>query len=234
MDSFIKKIFEKRSDEEVHIQFQKFSRGEFRDRALLNVNKIKDKYNIATTYEYATDMVKIMAEKIPTGQKVKVTGVVVSTRDLKADLKFKSLKQFMGVKQYIIDDLMSRDDLLNLIKKFPNSFVGLSFSVGDSELKVKAKAPKSAKPSTSDKPIVPDFCKLKTSDKSILNSFVFDVQQDFKKIMIKHDFLINDIEIPKNESDPAKMREMAIRKGKIVRKIDVDGKQTIKEIAFEA
>ncbi|MFA6023222.1 MAG: hypothetical protein WC781_03985 [Candidatus Pacearchaeota archaeon] len=233
MDSFIKKIFEGRVDNSVHIQFQKFSRGEFRDRAMINASKSKDKYSIATTYEYAVEFVRSVAEKILAGQKVKVTGVVVSTRDLKGELNFKSIKQFMGIKQYILDDLMSKEDILKLCDKFPNSFLGLSFSVGDTELKIKPKAPKSAKPSTSDKGPSVDFCKLKTNDLNLVKSILFDVE-DFKKVQISHEFLITDIEIPKNESDPAKMREMAIRKGKIVRHLNLDGKLITKDILFQA
>jgi len=35
MDCFIKKILEGKKDEFVHIQFQKFSRGIFNDRAMI-------------------------------------------------------------------------------------------------------------------------------------------------------------------------------------------------------
>jgi len=57
---------------------------------------------------------------------------------------------------------------------------------------------------------------------------------DFKEVKISHDFIINDIDIPKNEKDFVKMRENAIRKGKVVRKMDIDGKKQEKEAEFEA
>ena len=80
-----------------------------------------------------------------------------------------------------------------------------------------------------------DFIKLKTSDKNLVNSLIFDSEaQDFKKIEIKHDIVIEKIILPEGEKDFAKIREMSKRKGKIVRKIDVDGKEAVKEAEFEA
>ena len=38
----------------------------------------------------------------------------------------------------------------------------------------------------------------------------------------------------KYEEDFAKIREMAKRKGKIVRKMDIDGVEKVKEVEFEA
>jgi len=233
MDSFIKKIFEKKVDNLVHIQFQKFSRGEFKGKALINATKSKEKYSISTTYEFAGELVRNVAELIPKGNKVKVSGAIVSTRDLSGELNFINKKQFMGVKQYILDTEMTGDEIINLCNKLPNSFIGLSFSAGDTELKIKPKAPKSAKPSTSKKKSVPDFCKLKTSNEKLVKSLVFDVS-DYKKVEIRHDFIITSLEIPKNEKDPLKMRENTIRKGKIVRHLIVDSKVEDKEISFEA
>ncbi|MBI2628550.1 hypothetical protein HYW74_00510 [Candidatus Pacearchaeota archaeon] len=237
MDSFIKKVFDGKTDNLVHMQFQKFSKGEFRDKALVSVNKIGNRFSIGTTYEYANELVRSAAEKLKNGEKTKVTGVIVSTRDLKGQLEFDNIKQFMGVKQYIINHELSKEEILGICDKFSTSFIGLSFSAGDTELKIKAKAPKSAKPSTSsDKAPSADFCKLKTLDIELVRDLLFDVTnfESIKKIFIRHDFIITDIDIPKNEKDPAKMREMAIRKGKIIRKIDIDGRETLKEIKFEA
>lgn len=233
MANFIKKIFEGKCDQLVHYQFQKFSRGEFKDKALITATKVKERYNIVTTYEFAIDLIRALAEKIPSSEKILVTGVVVSTRDLTGELNFKDKKQFMGVKQYIVEDRFSKEDILNLCDKFPNSFIGLSFSVGDSELKIKAKAPKSAKPSNAgDKKPVPDFCKIKTSDKTIVKDLLFDVGE-FKKVEINHTFLITEIITPKNEKDPLKMRENAIRKGTVIRTINVDGQEKKNRASFQ-
>jgi hypothetical protein len=149
----------------------------------------------------------------------------------------------MGVKQYIIDKEMSGTEILSLCEKLPSSFIGLSFKTSDTELKVKPKAPKSAKPSTKgeEKPKV-DFCKLKTSDKNIVEGLVFDEEaKDFDVVEISHDFIIEQIVMPSEEElgehkgDFAKIREMAKRKGKIVRNLTINEQKEIKkEKDFEA
>jgi len=234
MSCFIKKIFEKKIDELVHIQFQKFSRGEFKDRAIIIAKKTGKGYSISTTAEYANELVRAVAEKIPENGKLNVTGAIISTRDLTGELDFKDKKQFQGVKRYIIDTEMNKNEILNLSDKYPKSFLGLSFKINETELKIKAKAPKSGKPSSkSDETPKADFCKLKTNDEELVKKFIFDVD-NFKKVEIIHDFIINELDIPKQEKDPLKMRENTIRKGKIIRKINVDGDEKIKEIEFEA
>jgi hypothetical protein len=235
MDCFIKKIFEGKVDELVHLQFQKFSKGNFQNRALIKAKNSKGVYNINTTAEYANELVRLFAEKL-NDKSAKITGIVVSTRDLGGDLDFKDKKQFMGVKQYVIDKEMSGKEIINLCDKFPNSFIGLSFIVGNNELKIKPKAPRSAKPSTKkNEDIKIDFCKVKTSDKDIIKSLIFDPEiENFKELEIKHDFLINDIIIPENEKDFAKMRELSKKKGKIIREITIDGKKIKKEANLEA
>jgi len=234
MDCFIKKIFDGKEDGLVHNQFQKFSRGEFKDKAMIIAKKSKDKYTISTTPEFSNEFVRILAEKLG-DEKVEVKGPIVSTRDLTGELDFQDKKQFAGVKQYIIDREMSGSEMISLLDKLPLSHFGLSFKVGDTELKIKPKMPKSGKPSSKGdaKPKV-DFCKLITPDREIVEDLLFDIP-DFKKVQISHDFIITDIILPEGETDFAKIREMAKRKGKVVRKIKVDDyPEDVKEAGFTA
>ncbi len=230
--NFIKKVWDGRIDDIVHQQFQKFSRGEFRDRALIKVKRVKDKYTISTGNEFANDFVRILAGKLG-DRKTSVTGAIVSTLDL-AGLDYQSKKQFMGIKQYVIKKEMSGKEMLDLLDRFPKAFFALSFEVGNEILKIKPKAPKSAKPSTKgDDKIKPDFCKLITTDSAIGKSFVFE-KPDFKDAEITHTFFITEMIMPKGETDFAKVREMAKRKGKIVRKALIDSQQMNSEKEFEA
>jgi len=234
MDSFIKKIFEKNIDEMVHLQFQKFSKGEFKNKALVKGVRTGKGFSITTSYEYANELVKGVAEKLGEDEKVQVTGAIVSTRDLSGEIEFKDKKQFQGVKRYILDTEMSKEEIINLCDNFPHSFLAISFSAGDTQLKIKAKAPKSskAKNKTNERP-KPDFCRLKTKDWGLVKGLLFDVS-NFKRVEISHDFVITGLDIPKNEPNPAKMRENTIRKGKIIRRINIDGSEMIEEIEFEA
>ena len=218
--NFIKKIFDGKIDETVHSQFQKFSKGEFRNRAIINAKKSGKKYTIKTTAEFANELVKIMAEKLGS-EKTIVTGAIVSTSDLKEELNPKEVKQFQGVKRYLIEKEMSGEEILELIEKLPKAFFALTFSHGDDSLKIKPKAPKSGKAGKSkEKPKV-NFCTLKTTDSKIGRDFIFE-KPDFKKAEINHTFLIDEIVKPEGETDFAKIRELAKRKGHIVREAVID------------
>jgi len=230
--NFIKKVFEGDIDEATHLQFQKFSKGEFINRAIVEVKKTGKGYSIKTSAEFANGLVKTIAKKLGV-EKTKVTGAIVSTNDLTGELEFKDKKQFQGVKRYLIEKEMSGDEILELLEKFPKTFFALSFEVGDSKLKIKPKAPKSAKSKNKDGGIPKaDFCSLKTSDENIAKSFVFE-KENFKEAKINHTFFIDKIIMPENETDYAKIREMAKRKGKIVRKAVIDGEEIVSEKEFE-
>lgn len=236
--NFIKKIFDGEIDEGVHLQFQKFSKGEFLNRALIEARKTGKGYSIKTSAEFVNGLVRIVAGKLGE-ERARVTGAIVSTSDLTGELEFQDKKQFQGVKRYIIDKEMSGTEIIKLLDKFPKAFFALSFEGGDSVLKTKPKAPKSAKPKSKDKKAKPDFCRLKTTDKELVNSFVFDTlkgtsKPDFKKAEITHTFFIDEIIPPEGESDFAKIREMAKRKGKIVREAVIDEVEMKKEFGFEA
>jgi hypothetical protein len=231
--NFIKKVFDNEVDEDVHLQFQKFSRGEFTNRALIKAKKVKNNYTIFTTAEFANELVRNVAGKLG-DEKANVTGAVISTLDLNNELDFKSKKQFMGIKQYVIDKHMSGNEITKLIEKLPKVFFALSFSSESGDvLKIKPKAPKSSKPKTKNDAPKPDFCKLITNDEKIAKDFVFE-KHDFKDALIGHDFIIKEILVPKDEKDFAVAREKAKRKGVIVRRATIDGVKTAVEKEFEA
>lgn len=234
--NFIKRVFDKKIDEEVHSQFQKFSRGEFKNRAMIKVKKVKEKFTILTTAEFANEFVKMVAEKLK-DKKTKVSGVLVSTADLGNEIDYQNKKQFMGVKQYVINKEMSGNEILDLIEKFPKVFFALSFSSEKGDiLKIKAKAPKSAKPKNKEEVPVPDFCKLITNDENIARDFIWE-NSNFKLAEIFHDFIIESIVVPdslKNEKDLAIVREKSLRKGKIVRRGTIDEKEIKEIVNFEA
>ncbi len=234
MHFFIHKIVTGKSDELSHLHFEKFSKGEFKNRAVVQCKNSPKGYSISTTGEYANELVRYFAGKLG-DSKANVTGAIISTKGLPASIKYKNISQFMGVKKYSIEGEMSGRQITEICDSVPRAFLGLSFSFGGNELKIKPKAPKSAKPSSSsdDKELKVDFCKIKTTDSEIVKDLFFDIS-DFKQAEAKHTFLIENIELPSNESDPIKMRERAIRKGKIVRELTVDGIKTKKDYVFSA
>ena len=236
MESFLKKIFEGNATDDalVHAQFQKFSRGEFQNKGALTVKKSKDKFSLSTTPEYGNELVRALAEELGES-KAEINGALITTIDLSEEYDFKEVKNALGVRKHFIEAEMSGKEIIELMGRFPKAFFALSFNTPASELKIKVKAPKT-KPSGKgeEKPKV-DFCKLKTTNKDIVKRFVFDINLDtLKKAEITHDFHITELIIPKGETDFAKMRELAKRKGKIVRKITIDEQTEEKEAEFEA
>jgi len=236
--NFIEKIFLKKEDKLVHLQFQKFSKGIFPNKAAVSAKKSKEKYTISTSAEFANDLVRDVAEKL--GDKIsKVTGAIVSTLDLTGKIEFTDKKQFQGVKRYLIDKEMSGNDLVKVLDEFPKAFFALSFKTADgsTEIKIKPKAPKSGKPGSKGEEMPKaDFCKLITTDASLGSGFVFE-KHEFKKADIKHTFVIESIEVPaelKSSKDFALIREESKRKGKIIREAIIDGVPMKKEFEFEA
>lgn len=233
--NFIKKISDGNFDELVHLQFQKFSKGEFRDKAVIEAKNSKGKFTIKTSPEFANELVKAMAEKLGS-KKTNVSGAIVSTSDLRDEIKFKEVKQFQGVKRYLIDTEMSGDEVNSLLDRFPKNFFALTLNVGEDSLKIKPKAPKSGKPGKGDEAPKADFCVLKTSDAKLGESFVFE-KPNFKEAKINHYFFIDKIEIPselKDSKDFALVREKSKRVGRILRKSEIDGVKSEKELAFSA
>jgi len=233
--NFIKKIFEGKKDESTHVQFQKFSRGEFKNRALIRAKRTGNKFTIFTSAEFGNELVKIMAEKLGKN-KTKVTGSIIGTNSLKGEMEFKKISQFQGVKNHSIENEMSGDEIISVMDRLPKNFFALSFSADDDSLKIKPKAPKSAKSKNKEEAPKADFCKIVTMDKKIADSFVWE-KPDFKEAEVNHEFVITGIVIPnelKNEKDFAIIREKSLRKGKIIRRAVIDGKEMITEKEFEA
>jgi len=234
----IKKIFEKNFDEEVHSDFLKFGRGDYRDKYLIEAKRQTGKTAIKTSAEFANFLVKKCLENV--NGKIVVSGVVISTFDLKEDFQnagidVKKTSNFQGVRKTAVDGEVDAKKIVELIEKYPRCFFALSFKTSNCELKIKPKAPKSGKPGKNDEEAVADFCSLKTTNETLVKEILFDVG-NFKKCKISHEIKVQEIVYPKNMKSlkPEEIREQAKRKGVIVRKINCDGNLKVNEAGFEA
>ncbi len=232
MENIFRKIFLGKIDDSIHDEFIRFGKGRFESRYLIDGKRQKDKWSIKTSYEFANYFVRRCLEN---QDEIEVSGIIVCTYDLRNDIKFniEKIKQFAGVKQYVINTRVKNAEIIDLMNKYPRAFYALSFSTNKNELKIKAKTPKNGKPSTKDSEAKADFCSLKTNDEDIVKDLFFDFQ-DFKEIKIKHTIQIDSIEIPKGIGDPIKMRELAKKKGRIIRDIEIDGRKEKREKEFLA
>jgi hypothetical protein len=230
--NIIKNIFEGKLTETDHGEFIKFSKGVFSNRYLIEAKKQKDSWAIKAGPEFVNSIVRMCLEK--ESSDVEITGVVVSTFKIEdAGLPIERIKQFMGIKQAVINAKVAPSKILSAIDRYPRAFFALSFSSQLCQLKIKAKAPKSAKPATTgEKEPKAEFCSLKTFNESIIRDILFDVPE-FKEAKVKHTITINEIILPKGISDPVQMRELSKRKGVLKREINADGRNIVKEASFE-
>jgi hypothetical protein len=219
--NFIKKIFSGKIDESVHKHFIRFGKGEYRRRALLSLWKTKN-VKMKSSFEFANDFVLFTAglgdanfsgsiwskNQIPGLNGVKKEGKIVYNV---SNLKSIQIKEMAPL---VYSFLLNADG--NGIK-----------------LRIKAKLPK---PGKGENKIDDKFCQLELDEKhyrAAIQEFFWDLPE-CKKASVEHTFVIRDILLPKGETDYAKIRELAKRKGKIIRISNVDGKEMKKDTEFEA
>lgn len=219
--NFIKEIFEGEVSESSHRQFTRFGKGEYGGRALLNLWKTS-LVKLKSSFEFANNFVLFAAGL----GNVSFSGIVLS----KDEIEGYNGKKKEGKFVYEVSNINSSE-----VKKLSEqaSFLLLNGEGEGIKLKIKTKLPKPGK----DEGKVDDkFCQLELDEKyykQAKEDFFWDLP-DGKKINVEHRYIINEIVMPKGETDFAKIRELAKRKGKIVRKASVDGEEIKKEINFEA
>lgn len=223
---FIKKLFEGKQDETVHRQFVRFGKGTYGSRAIINVTKQADKIKVSSSFELANDLVEFVSNL---ASKFLVSGIVLS-RDKIEGFDF---RKKAGVLACDIEKEMIASELKELANKSYATL--LDCNTQGIVLRMKKTLPKPGKSGggkANDK-----FCVLELDKKfwpQVRGEFLFDMPQEFKKARMEHTYIIKDIIIPKDEKDFEKIRVMAKRKGTLVRKSIVDGKETVKEREFVA
>jgi len=231
--NFVKKVVENKIDDSVHAQFIRFGKGEYKGRFPLNLRKSK-KIKFKSGYEFSNDLVKLCA----LFGNCKISGIVTSKEDISDIMGVNNIKGNSETKKgglfYVnnIDEQeITPEKLLELEKA---AYFTLLDIEGDGfKIKMKKILPK---PGKNEKKIDDKFCQLEADEKYysiIKEDFFWDVVEA-KKIQIKHTLLIESIIMPKDEKDFAKIRELSKRKGKMVRQITADDKESIKEHEFEA
>lgn len=232
----MKKIFNGNIDEEVHVNFLKYGRGEYENKFMLEGKKQASKWAIKTSAEYSNILVKKSLDNL-TGL-TKMKGVIVSTLDIKDEIPctVDKVSNFQGVKKNVINTEVDPKELQEFMEKYPKAFCALTFSGDNFDLKIKPKAPTSGKPGKENEegPSV-DFCSLKTTNQEIIDELFFGAT-DFKIIKITHTISVTDIVYPKNMSElkPTEIREQAKRKGTVKRIVTKDGETTTAQAEFIA
>jgi hypothetical protein len=219
MECFLKAVLTNNEDVYSHRYFVRFGKGQYDRRFLISFDRGKAKIKIKTSFEFANDLVMFVKEL---GANVKFTGKIL----MKNKVPGKEGKKKAGVFLYEISDA-NIDDFSDAY------FYLLDVNHPEIVLKTKKSLPKPGKDANK---IDDKFCSLELDLKywpKVKEMFFWDVPEG-KKAIISHTLMINDIVFPKNEKDPVKIRELAKRKGKIIRKINLDGKDISNEHDFAA
>ncbi|MAG47786.1 hypothetical protein CL617_04225 [archaeon] len=203
--NFIEKIFKNQVDEDIHKQFTRFSKGTFEDRALTRIKKTKNKITVKVSYDLSKFLVEVFSDLITESE---ISGKLVKKG-----------------KKSEINEKVNSEQLKTLLEE--NDYCLIDTSTEKYKLKCKKAVPKPGKA------LDTKFCSATLPmDKS--KEFLFDTDEDFKDAEITHTFIIEEIVVPKEyENNPEEARLNAKRKGKLIRKIILDDKETVKEKEIE-
>jgi len=228
--NFIKKLASGTIDEEVHQKFIRYGPGKFIKEAFI-IKVMAKSVQIQCGVEYCSEMFGILSEQLD--EDVDVSGIVVSKKDIRSDFEDLGIEPIkITGKKYTIKENLTPDRFKELVSKFKGLYLLLVVKGAKFSLKSKKSVPKPGKP-------VEKFFTLKMPTdriELIKEEFLYDSDVDsFKLITINHTYLIEDIVVPDDfKDDPSMARLKAIRKGKIFRHIDIDGKISEKEYNLEA
>jgi len=223
--NYIKKIFENKTDETVHQRLIRYGKGEY-ENSSMEVTKSKE-LKIKGTFEFSNDLFATIAENIK--EEAEVNGSLIAARDFENELSFGllSYRKKKGANVGEVEAKLTPEQIKEVYDKFKNNFILLNVKSSDYSLSVGKKLPKPGGK------VKENFCSA-TMPAELLGEFVWETKE-FKKAIMKHIFIINELIVPKEyENDDAMARIMAKRKGKVKRVLEIDGKIMEKEAEFEA
>lgn len=227
--NFLKSMLTGKTDPKYHGKFVRYGKGEY-ERLLFEITKGKNSFKVKSSFDFANEFVGLIANNIK--EAASVSGKIIVPGDFQKDISAicettsysKRGKLFTAE----IAAELSPEQLRKIYEKFSQYFLLLNIKSTEFSLKVGKSLPKPGGK------VKPDFCSA-TLPLNLLDEFAWDVKDNFSKLIIKHVLNITDIVIPPElRNDPAKARLEAKRKGRILRIIEIDGKETRKETDFMA
>ncbi|MBU0930132.1 MAG: hypothetical protein KJ623_03595 [Nanoarchaeota archaeon] len=217
--NFIEKIFENKVDELVHKQFTRFGKGEY-ERALLTIKKCS-RLNIKSSFEFSNDFVELISKEADS--EIEISGVILASHEFSVDLKNEYSKRGKIYKAELEKQTITKEKLNEIYEKFKLDHLLLNLNTDNCSLKCKNSLPKPGGK------IKDNFCSASFDNVNLAKEFVFETD-NFKQAIIKHIFKIEDLIVSKDDEDDfEKSRINAKRKGKIIRIININGKEEKKE-----
>ena len=217
--NFVKKIFYNKVDELVHRHFTRFGKGDY-ERALLIIKK-SSKLNIKSSFEFANDFVELIMQEASSD--IEISGVIFCAHEFSLDLENEYSKRGKIYKAEIKEQKIKKEKLKEIYEKFKFDHLLLNLNADNCSLKCKNSLPK---PGSA---LKDNFCSASFDNVDLAKEFAFDVD-NFKTLVIKHLFKIEDLVVFKeDENNFEKARINARRKGKVIRILNIDGKEIKKE-----
>lgn len=250
---FISKIALGKPDEAVHWRLIKYSKGQF-EGGVIEARVKGNSLTIGGSPEYEDLVGGILAEHAPDQFEFIVSGTIRSSKDQSDLLKSIGLgaemKQKKGKERYeakFADKTIPAKTLRDIYSKLMDDCNILLTAKPVSGGKEWSMSTKKDYPrqSTKGELKAPDteFCRavLPVTEeimKGVLSTVIPDLKNEFqttfKQLRVANSYRINEIVLPDEQEnlDFGKIRIKAMRKGVLTRKIEVDGKQLIKEVEF--
>ena len=246
---FLKKLIENPNLEDpaqqhmdIHRHFYRYSRGDFLGPAL-KIKTTSGKITLKGTHEYEDLILESVVNSIEDNiSNFEIKGNLVTGSDISKDLTKlgfdwklkKSTGQTKNYKSDILDNV-TKEQLLAGLKFFrSNSYFLISFNINPScKITTKKSIPQPSKKTPEDDDLTKriHFCTgyLKNTKKNIefilestLSDFKSEIPNNWKSISILNNYKITEIETPKDLKDSRLMRIFAIRKGKMIRSVEID------------
>ncbi len=222
---YIKDIFENIESKHAHDKFVRYSRGKFVG-PLMKIKIASSGIKISGSFHFVDELLILLADYL--GNKVvHMKGSLVWNQDLTPKLAnlgimYSKVSKSRGIFKYTLENEIN-------IKDFVDNMIDYNILVNikekDSSLVTKNAFPKPNKEFTA------DFCKASfpiSFKNRILEEFAFDIEDknSIKDIIITHEIIINDLEIPQidNFEDA---RRLAKRKGTIKRITKVNSNEEV-------
>ncbi len=225
----------------IHRHFYRYSRGDFLGPAL-KITKTNARITLKSTHEYEDLILEIVARTI-SKELIEIKGVLITGSNIKnviTDLGYNwTLKKSTGkIKNYKAEiiDTIDKKTLLESIETFrKDSYYLLSFNLSPTcKITTKKRLPQPSKKKIEEDDLSKriQFCtgiinNINKNLQLILDLAIIDFKAElpskWKNITIKNNYLINDLVLPKDIGNWGLKRIMAVRKGKMIRSIDIDG-----------
>tara|TARA_Y100000310_G_scaffold345502_1_gene465711 strand:+ start:12904 stop:13578 length:675 start_codon:yes stop_codon:yes gene_type:complete len=207
----------------VHRQFVRLGKGQY-DRFLVKLKKGKN-LSVKTSFDWSNELFRLVAFNIE--EDAEVSGKIITNYDFESEIDAVNFSKRGKLYTAELKKAMSPKEMQELFEKFKMHYLLLSVKGSNYKLKCKSSLPKPGGK------LKDNFCSA-SFPLEFAEEFDFDFGKDYKQAVIIHKLDIQELIVPEDcKDDFRKAREVAVRKGKLIREIDLDGSVISREYSLE-